>query len=150
MSGALPQLDVSQYPAQIFWLAVNFAVLYGLMAGVVLPGVRHTQKKRTAAIASDLEAARAANEETKATIACYEAELTEAHQRAQALIDETVAKAAKESAEKQALQQKELNRRLAEAEASIASARDAAIIDMKSRAAELASVIVDKVAGVRG
>lgn len=147
MSAGLPQLDAALYPEQIFWLAVSFAVLYCLMAYVALPAVRRTQDKRAETIASELAAAARANEEAKATIAHYEKALAEARAKAQANVNQIAAQAAKDAADKQAAQQRELAKHLAGAEGKITSARDAAIRDVESTAGELAKSIVEKVTG---
>jgi F-type H+-transporting ATPase subunit b len=141
----LPQLDPAHFPSQLFWLAVTFALLYVCMQFVALPGVKRTQDKRVATIEGNLKAAQAANEAAKRMMADYEKALTDARAKAQATVSEIAAQAAKESAAKQAVQQQELAKRLAEAEAKIAAARDAAVRDVKSSAADLAAAIIDKV-----
>ncbi len=78
----MPQLDMSFYPSQIFWLVVAFAILYVLMARFALPGVARTQKKRNAIISEDLASANAANEAAKTVIAQYEEMLAEARSKA--------------------------------------------------------------------
>jgi len=145
VSGGLPQLDATQYPGEIFWLAVSFAVLYGLMACLALPVVRRTQEKRTLAIADDLESAHAANEEARVLLSHYEKTLAEARAKAQATVADIAAVAAQESAARQAARQQELDGHLAEAEARIFAARDKALGEVRSKAADLAAVIIDKI-----
>jgi F-type H+-transporting ATPase subunit b len=150
MSAGLPQLDTALFPAQLFWLAVSFALLYALMAFVALPSVRRTQDKRAAVISDDLAAAAKANEEAKALMAAYEKALRDARMKAQAIINESAVHAAREAAKKHASKQEELGHRLAAAEAAIAAARDAALKDIRGNVTELAAAIVDKISGVRG
>lgn len=145
----LPQLDTALFPAQLFWLAVSFAVLYVLMAFVALPGVKRTQDNRHHVISSELAAASAANEAARTMVAQYERALSDARAKAQATISDITAQAAKESAAKQTTQQQELNKRLQDAEASIKSVRDSALRDIKGSAAELAHGIVEKVTGLK-
>jgi len=147
--GGLPQLDTSLFPEQFFWLVVTFSVLYVLMAFVALPGVQKTQDKRQVLIASELAAAEAANEAAKAMIAQYEKALAEARAKAQATVSEIAAKTTQEFNERQALQQRELHKRLHDAEMNILAARNKAMGEAKAIAAELASVIVEKVAGLK-
>jgi F-type H+-transporting ATPase subunit b len=145
----LPQFDTSLFPAQLFWLAVSFVLLYVLMAFVALPGVRRTQDKRHEIIASELAAASAANDAAKAMIAQYEKALADARAKAQAMVSDMAAKAAKDAAARQAEQQEALTKRLHEAEAKIAAARDAALNDARAQADSLALLITEKVAGAR-
>lgn len=145
----LPQFDTEMFPGQIFWLAITFALLYVMMAYVALPRVARTQDKRQAAISDELAAAAAASEAAKSTIAQYERALSEARMQAQAAVGEITAQAAKASMERQAIQQKELTRRLQEADARITKARDAAIGDIRGPAAELASAVIEKITGTK-
>lgn len=55
--GGLPQLDVTTFPTQLFWLAVSFTLLYVLLSRVTLPRVRRLVKNREERIAGDIEAA---------------------------------------------------------------------------------------------
>ena len=143
--GQVPQLDPTFYAGQLFWLAISFGLLYLMMKYVAVPAVQKTQDTRAGVIAGDLAAAQKANDDAKAMMANYEKALSDARAKAQQVIGEIAAQAAKQSAEKQATQHKELAKRLAEAEAKITAARDAAIRDVKSSAAELATAIIDKV-----
>jgi len=145
----LPQLDTSHFPEQLFWLALSFALLYCLMAFVALPGVKYTQDKRQEIIATELAAATAANDAAKAMIAQYEKALADARAKAQATVNEIAVQTTKESAEKQAVQHKELTQRLHEAEAKIATTRDAALKDVKGAATELANAVIEKITGAR-
>ena len=145
----LPQLDISLFPAQLFWLAITFVTLYVLMAFVALPGVKRTQDRRHEKLSGDLAAAQAANDAAKAMIAQYEKALTEARATAQATVSQNVAAAAKVAAERGAAQQQELSQRLKQAEEKISAARDEAIKSIGGSAQELAAAIVEKVSGLK-
>ena len=147
--GGLPQFDTTLFPAQLFWLAICFALLYVLMNFVALPNVQRTQAKRHETVASDLASANAANEAAKTMIAQYEKALAEARSKAQTMVTDMATKAAKEAAAQQAEQQEILNKRLAEAESKIAAARDAALIEARAQAESLALLIAEKVTGAR-
>ena len=41
-AAGMPQFDLTRFPTQIFWLVVCFAVLYALMANLVLPRIGKT------------------------------------------------------------------------------------------------------------
>jgi F-type H+-transporting ATPase subunit b len=146
----LPQFDTSLFPAQLFWLALTFVALYLLMSKVALPGVKRTLDQRSTTLSSDLKAAEAANEAAKAMITQYEKALTDARAKAQATVSEITAAAAKASAESQTAQQRELSKRLHDAEAKIGAAKNDAIKNIGSAAQDLAGTIVEKVSGMKG
>jgi F-type H+-transporting ATPase subunit b len=137
------------FPEQLFWLAVSFGLLYVLMSGVALPRVARTQSNRKSVIASELEAAKAANETAKASVAKVEKSLAQARSKAQATMSEMVAKVSEESTFRQTAQERELARHLRAAEESIAVARESALASVRSSAKDLAAVVVDKVVGAK-
>jgi len=145
--GGLPQFDTSLFPGQLFWLAVSFCLLYSLMSLIALPRVARTQDNRKKTIASELEAARAANDAAKATVAQVEKSLTEARARAHGTVSEMIAKVAEESALRQTAQERELQRRLHRSEADIAVTREAALNAVRDSAADLAATLVEKIVG---
>lgn len=56
-SGGMPQLDVSTFPNQIFWLLVTLAVIYFVLSRVALPRIGGVLAARKSAITADLAAA---------------------------------------------------------------------------------------------
>ena len=56
-SGGLPQLDFSTWAGQIFWLVVIFAILYIVLAKLILPKLGNGLAERSDHIADDLDAA---------------------------------------------------------------------------------------------
>jgi F-type H+-transporting ATPase subunit b len=145
----LPQLDVSLFPEQLFWLAVTFASLYLLMRYVALPGVKATQDKRKGVIGAELEAAKAANGQARAMGAEADKALAEARSKANATISAIKLEASKTASEQQAAQHKQLSQRLQQAEAGIAATRDAALKEIEGVAAGLAEAIVENVSGIK-
>ena len=65
----MPQFDLTRFPTQIFWLVVCFAVLYALMANLVLPRIGKTIESRERKIQGDLDAAQKANDAARAASA---------------------------------------------------------------------------------
>ncbi|MDP9126841.1 MAG: F0F1 ATP synthase subunit B' [Pseudomonadota bacterium] len=145
----LPPLNPHFFVGQIFWLVISFTVLYVLMSRFALPGVARTQDKRQKLIQADLTAAAAANEAAKKTIALYEKTLLEARATAQHAVSEIRAQAAKEAIDSQHAQQQILLKRVQEAEARIASARDAAIGELQGTVVDTANAAIEKVAGLK-
>ena len=53
----MPQLDISVFPTQLFWLALIFVALYLILWKVALPRVTEVRESRQVRIESDLEKA---------------------------------------------------------------------------------------------
>ena len=143
----LPQLDVTQFPAQLFWLAVTFGILYVMMAFVALPRVKRTQGNRRAMIDGELAAARSASTDAKAMMARADKALADARGNALASMNDIKARATLAATEQQDKQQKDIAQRLGTAEATIAAARAAAITEIEASAGDLARAIVEKLTG---
>ncbi len=50
----MPQLDTTQYGAQLFWLLLCFTTLYIFASRIILPRIREILKSRKAVIDADL------------------------------------------------------------------------------------------------
>jgi F-type H+-transporting ATPase subunit b len=143
----MPQLDVSTFPTQLFWLAITFVVLYLLMSRLALPRVGNIILARRNQIDGDLEKASAMKAEAEAVIATYERALAAARQSAQGVLKETADRLAAAAAERQKLMGDKLAGEVAIAEKRIADAKKTALADLKSVAAEVARSAVGKLTG---
>ena len=85
----MPQLDLSTFPSQIFWLAAFFVVLYLLMAKIAIPGIEKVIDERRNRIDGDLDKAGQMKAEAEAVIAAYEKGLADARHQAQLTMKET-------------------------------------------------------------
>jgi len=63
----MPQLEVSTFVPQLFWLAITFVVLYLLMKGIGLPRVGGAIEARRRRIDDDLARAAQLKSEAEAT-----------------------------------------------------------------------------------
>jgi len=61
----LPQLDISNFLSQTFWLVISFSLLYILISKVVIPNIQNILDKRSKDLYSILEKAEKNNEEAK-------------------------------------------------------------------------------------
>jgi F-type H+-transporting ATPase subunit b len=144
----MPQLDVSTFPTQLFWLAVTFIVLYGLMKWLALPRVATAIEARRNRLDDDLARAAAHRSEAEAVIAAYQKALNEARADAQARIRETSERLAAEAAERQRQIGEALAREVAAAEQDIAAARAHAVAELRGVAVDVARSVTEKLAGV--
>jgi F-type H+-transporting ATPase subunit b len=144
----MPQLDVSTFSSQIFWLIICFSVLYYLLSRRALPRISETLEARQDRIAADLDQAQRLRREAEAALALYEGAMAEAQDRAQALLAEAQSRLQAEAAARQAELDQQLARQLAEAETRIAAARDRALAELEDAALDVARAAAARLAGV--
>lgn len=145
----MPQLDIAQWPPQLFWLAITFAALYYIVTNHIIPGVGGAIAARRERIEGDIAAAQQLKGETDAALAAYDAAIAEARGRAGVIArDNRNALTGETDRHKQALDA-ELGGRIAAAEQAVAGAKDRALADVSTAAADLAADIVTQLTGAR-
>lgn len=87
--GGLPQLDVSTYAGQVFWLLITFVLLYLLMARVFLPRLGSVIEERRQRIADDFDKAAEFKRQAEEAEAAYRKALADARARASRIAQET-------------------------------------------------------------
>ncbi len=147
--GGLPQLDVSTYPSQIFWLILSFAVLYYLLTRKGLPRVSEILEARQDRIAADLDRAARLRQEAEETLQRYEAMIEEAQTRARAQLQAAQERIGSDFTARQAALERELHEKIREAEQRIAAAREKALGEIDEVAAELVQVAVERLASLK-
>jgi F-type H+-transporting ATPase subunit b len=143
----MPQLDVSTFPTQVFWLFISFVLLYLLMAGLGLPRVGRIIAARRGRIDGDLEKAAQMKAEAEAVIAAYERALAEARAQAQQTLKEATERLNAQSAERQRQVAEKLAGETAAAERRIDAAKSAALGDLRNVAVDVARAAAAKLAG---
>ncbi len=106
----MPQLDVTTFSNQIFWLVVTMVVLYYVMSRVALPRIAAVLADRRGTITSDIAAAEEYKLKALAAEEAYKTALADARTEANRIVE-----AAK------ADMQKQLDVEIAKAEAEIAA-----------------------------
>lgn len=145
----MPQIEISSFASQIFWLIICFGTLYYLLSRKALPRVAEILEARQDRIAADLDEAQRLRIEAEAALSEYEAVLAQAHAQAQTLLSETLARLQADAAARQV----ELDRQLAEqvrvAEARIAEAKQTALKELRGSAATVAQAAAAHLAGLK-
>jgi len=147
--GGLPQMDVSTYPSQLFWLFLSFTVLYALMSKIALPRVTDVLEMRESQKNSNLEKAGDLNEEAKKVKAAYEKSLGQAQATAAAAIATAERTIGDKISEEQSRFAESSRKRLSAAEQSINKAKAEALQSLADVAAEIAADMAGKVADVQ-
>jgi F-type H+-transporting ATPase subunit b len=143
----MPQLDVSTFPSQIFWLAVFFVVLYLLMARLALPKIEKIIEERRNRVDGDLDNAGQMKTEAEAVIAAYEKALLDARHQAQLTMKETSDRLGAIAAERQRQAGAVIAKHTAVAEQRIAAAKSAAMANLRAVAVEVARAAAAKLVG---
>lgn len=86
-SAGMPQLDVSTFGNQIFWLLVTLAVIYWVLSRIALPRIAAVLANRQGAITTDLMAAEDLKLKAREAEAAYEQALTTARNEAQKIVE---------------------------------------------------------------
>src|SRR5579862_6182694 len=97
----MPQLDISTFAPQLFWLAIWFVILYLLMAKLGLPRVVAALDARRQRREDDLAQAARLKSQAEAASAAYQRTLAQARAAAQATIKEATDRLAAAAAERQ-------------------------------------------------
>jgi F-type H+-transporting ATPase subunit b len=145
----MPQLDISAWPPQLFWLAITFALLYFVVSKFIIPRTGGVIELRKSIIESDLAAATRNKSESEAALKAYEASLADARAKAGA---EALAIRSKLNADAEAARSKldaELGAKASDADKKISTAKNKALAGIEAMASDIASSIVDQLAGTK-
>src|SRR5450432_4683192 len=146
--GGFPPFESSTFASQLVSLVIAFVALYLIVSRIALPRVGSVLDARQNAIEGDLAAAQKLKDESDSALKAYESELASARSRAQAIGTETRERLnAASEAERKTLEQ-QLSVKLADAEKTIASTREAAMGNVRGIAAEAAAAIVQRLTGM--
>tara|TARA_S200000501_G_scaffold257928_1_gene241710 strand:- start:736 stop:1287 length:552 start_codon:yes stop_codon:yes gene_type:complete len=88
-SAGLPQMDITTFPSQLFWLVITFAILYIFMWRVVIPKLSTTIEERKDKISNDINEAEKFNSEATSILEKYEEQISSASQSASDIISES-------------------------------------------------------------
>ena len=145
----MPQLEVSTFVSQIFWLIVCFSFLYYLLSKKALPRVADILEARADRIRADLDEAQRLKKDAEDALARYEQVVAEAQGKAQAEIAEPQTKLQADAADAQAKLDEKLAKQVADAEARIAKARADALKDLDDAALTTAQAAAERLGGIK-
>jgi len=145
----MPQLDVSFFAPQIFWLFITFLALYLLLARVALPRIGGMIEQRRDRIADDLDEAARFKAQTDDAIAAYETSLATAKTKASAIAQDTRDALGAETDKERIKVEASLSEKAKEAETRIAKTKQQAVANIKEVAAETAQAVVQKLIGAK-
>jgi F-type H+-transporting ATPase subunit b len=146
-SSGLPQFDTAQWPGQMVWFLIIFAVLLFLMSRIFVPRIGGAIESREDKIGGDIAEARRLKAEAEAHAEEAAAKTAQARAAAQRVALEARAKAQAEIAARLAEEEAKLAETTSAAEARIGVARDQAMTNVRAIAVDTARAIVEKLTG---
>ena len=142
----MPQLDISTYTSQLFWLCVSFFTMLFIMSKFIIPKVGDILAQRQRKIDSYLNKAHTTKQQAEAALEKYHQALADATQKAEKTLQKTQAELDRLVSDKQNELREELRRQISKQEAEIAAGKAEALTKIREMSAELAADIVKKLA----
>ena len=144
----MPQLDVTTFSNQIFWLIVTLVVLYYVMSRVALPRIAAVLADRRGTITSDIAAAEEYKLKAQQAEEAYNKALADARAEAGRIVDAAKAEMQAELDVQLAKADAEISAKTAESERRIREIRDSAM-DMVSDVSKDVTSDILKVFGAK-
>lgn len=138
----MPQLDVTSFPNQIFWLVVTLVIIYFVLSKIALPRIGQVLADRKGTIESDLLAAEELKQKALDAEAAYNQALADARAEAQKIVAEAKAEIQAELDTATAKADAEIAAKAAESEQKIAEIRANALTSVSEVASDAAKDIV--------
>lgn len=141
-ASGLPQLDVTTFPSQLFWLAITGVTLYVLMAKFALPKVEQIMRARDTFVHDNLHKAADLRHQAEDVKMDYDRSVRQAEAHAKQFLADTLAdmRAKHEAALQDTLNG--INARTAETEARLQKDKDQIMASLDQHATRLADDIM--------
>lgn len=146
-NAGMPQLDITTFGNQIFWLLVVLAVIYWVLSRVALPRIGGVISDRQGTITGDLMAAEEFKQKAKDAEAAYDKALADARAEANKIIAANKAEIQKELDAAIAHADAEISARATESEKRIGEIRASAVEDARNVARDVTEALVQSLGG---
>ncbi len=146
-SVGMPQIDLTSFPNQIFWLALTLIVLYLILSRVALPRIGSVLSERRGVISNDIAAAEDLKQQAIAAEAAYNQALADARLEAGRIVAQARADIQGDLDMATAKADAEISARAAESEAAIGKIRENALKSVREVANNTAREIVAAMGG---
>ncbi|MCA0922142.1 F0F1 ATP synthase subunit B' [Pseudooceanicola nanhaiensis] len=141
-AAGMPQLDLSHFPNQIFWLLVTLVVIYLVLSRIALPRIGAVLAERAGTITNDIAAAEDLKQKAVEAEDAYNKALADARAEANRIVAETKASIQADLDEAIAKADAEIAAKAAESEKAIADIRAGALESVQIVAKDTAAAIV--------
>ena len=140
----MPQLDLSTYASQAFWMVLCFSLLWLLLSIFITPKIADVLEQRKRKIDDYIRKAEKLNQQAKASLEKYEQTLNEAKAKAAADIAANQKESAAFLAEEERLFNERLNKQIADSEFKLAKEKKETMQQIQNISQNLAFDIVQK------
>lgn len=140
----MPQLDLSTYVSQAFWMVLCFSLLWLLLSIFITPKIADVLEQRKRKIDDYIRKAEKLNQQAKASLEKYEQTLNEAKAKAAADIAANQKESAAFLAEEERLLNERLNKQIADSEFKLAKEKKETMQQIQNLSQNLAFDIVQK------
>ena len=134
----MPQLVLSTFLPQIFWLFISLSFLYIVLSRYALPRVSDVIEERKDIIAQDIDSAKKFSSETDLAIEELNMKLSEAKINSQSLMNDSLQEIKESNEEKKAILLKEINDDIVAAEAKIQEKKEESLSEISSVSEDIA------------
>jgi F-type H+-transporting ATPase subunit b len=138
----MPQLDISTFPNQIFWLVLTLVAIYFVLNRIALPRIGAVLAERQGTITNDIAAAEELRLRAREAEAAYDKALADARAEAQRIAQGARAEMQADLDAAIARADAEIGARTAESEAEIAQIREEAAASVREVARDTTAEIV--------
>lgn len=140
----MPQLDLSTYASQAFWMVLCFSLLWLLLSIFITPKIADVLEQRKRKIDDYIRKAEKLNQQAKASLEKYVQTLNEAKAKAAADIAANQKESAAFLAEEERLLNERLNKQIADSEFKLAKEKKETMQQIQNISQNLAFDIVQK------
>ena len=143
----MPQLDISTFPSQIFWLIITFSALFFVIWRISVPKIADTLEARQKRIDDNLLRAEELKKDAENALNAYEVSIELAHLEAQNILSEASTKLANESQLQEVKLNEILESRFKESEKNIDRAINDATVHIRDASIEVATTAFERLTG---
>ena len=143
----MPQLEISTFPNQIFWVLVALVVIFFILSRIALPRIGAVLAERSGTITNDIAAAEDLKDKARAAETAYDKALADARVEAGRIVAAAKAEIDAHLAVEMRHADAEIAARTAESERALAAIRDQAIVSVSEVARETAGALVAAMGG---
>ena len=140
----MPQLDLSTFASQAFWMVLCFSLLWIMLSIFITPKITDVLEQRKRKIDDYIRKAEKLNQQAKTSLEKYEQALNEAKIKASADIASNQKESAAFLAAEEKMLNERLNKQIADSEFKLATEKKETLQQIESLSQNLAFEIVQK------